>query len=129
MSVQEENFLKKVGFVPRISFKATPIVREVKILAREEQTIKDNDGQEKPGIRYTVDVKGEEKSFFTSSPDLVSKLSAIKDGEAVDIQLKSVKNPANGKFISKFIVKKSSGVEEETVEEEEYDPEFGDNPL
>ena len=117
-------YLKEKGIVPSISFKESPI-HTVKLLKDKADKITGNDGKVVEGIRYLVEEKGEKKNFFTSSDSLIQKLSGIKEGEEVTIEMKSKKTETG--FISFYEVKKSE--EKINASEEEIDlevdfPEF-----
>jgi len=117
-------YLKEKGIVPSISFKESPI-HTVKLLKDKADKITGNDGKIVEGIRYLVEEKGEKKNFFTSSDSLIQKLSGIKEGEEVTIEMKSKKTETG--FISFYEVKKSE--EKINASEEEIDlevdfPEF-----
>lgn len=91
MSELEQKFLKERNIYPRISFNETPEVKNIRILARKEDSFVNEQNEKVHGIKYLVEHEGVRKSFFTSSIGLVSKLAETKNGDMVDIKLGSIK--------------------------------------
>jgi len=83
-----DDYLQEKGFLPRISFKKSP-VHTVTIISKERRTIKDPNtpGEEVDGIAIKVEEEGEEREIFTSSVSLLQQLADVKDGETVTIKM------------------------------------------
>ena len=112
----EQDFLKKNDILPKISFKDGK-AHTVKLLDRKMLTIKFEDGP-KEGISYKVEENGIEKSIFTSSVGLISKLVDSKNGETYTIEMKKRKTDSGYK--SYFVVsQEGKEVSEPVVDEEE----------
>ena len=118
-----KQFLNDSNWVPRISFKKTPVAT-VKLLDEKIDKIMTDDG-ETQGVKYLVEENGEKKSFFTGSMPLIQALSEYNKGDVVTIKMKSIKG-RDGTFRSQFVVTKDSQDEQEkegsSYSEPEIDP-------
>jgi len=99
MSIENE-YLQKHN--TKISFKdgKTHIV----VMQRRKLTSITTPDGAKEGISYLVLEGNKQKTFFTTSFKLISKLADIKEGEAVAIQL--INKPTDRGFISDYDVQK-----------------------
>ena len=113
-----KQFLRDSNWVPRISFKKTPVAT-VKLLDEKVDKIMTDDC-ETQGVKYLVEENGDKKTFFTASLPLIQALSEYSKGDIVTIRMKSVKG-RDGTFRSQFIVTK--GILDGQVEEEANDSE------
>jgi len=87
----EQDFLKEKGIIPSISFKKSP-KHTVKIQDRKRLTI-NCDGEKVDGISYLVEENGENKKFFTGSPNLIAQLAEFEKDDIVTIEMKKRKTP------------------------------------
>ena len=100
MNISRE-FLKDKKFMPKISFKKSPI-HIVKILQEKKETVRTDDGPV-DGIKYLVEEEGIQKTIFTGSLSLIEQLSNFNLGETVKISMKTI--PGNdGKYRSSYEV-------------------------
>jgi hypothetical protein len=109
-----QNYMKSNGIMSRISFNDGQ-AHTVKLLKDKEDTIPDGHGNTIKGMKYLVEENGEEKSFFTGSIGLVSKLAMCEEGDVVTIKM----GKANNK--SFYTVTKAGGEEIKNPEVEDDD--------
>lgn len=76
----------------RISFKDDGPIHTVKILKDKEDTIPDGQGGKVKGMKYLVEEDGVQKTIFTGSIGLVSKLAKCNAGDVVTIKLGTANN-------------------------------------
>jgi len=88
-----KKYVEKHDLDKTISFKGTG-EHIVKLIGGVEDTIKNQDGGETSGIRFTVMEDGKEKTFFTGSEILIKELANIKEGSWVKIELCAKKTPS-----------------------------------
>jgi len=112
-----KDYLKENGYNDRISF-SDGSAHKVKLLKEKEDTIPDGRGGTVKGMKYLVEEGGAQKTFFTGSLGLISKLADLNEGDVVTIQMKKANNK------SFFVVIKDNG---EVVGE--HDDEIGDNDV
>lgn len=93
----------------RISF-SDGSAHTVKLIKDKLDNIPDGKGGTISGMKYLVEEDGEQKTIFTGSIGLVSKLAACNEGDVVTIQMKKANNK------SFFVVTKAG---EEILEEGE----------
>ena len=109
-----ETAQKESGDMGYISFK-DGVAHTLKVLKDKEDTMPDKynaGGGTVKGMKYLVEENGVQKTFFTSSLALMSKLVDIPYGEEITIQLKSVK-AADGSFKSEFVVSRGGAIKPE----------------
>lgn len=85
----------------------------VKLIKDKVDTIPDGKGGNVSGMKYLVEEGGEQKTIFTGSIGLISKLANCEPGDVVVIQMKKANNK------SFFVVKKEGANEQVDGEEEE----------
>lgn len=114
---------------PFISFKDGKS-HTVRLLKDKIDTLKDNQGNVKEGVKYLVMEGDTEKTFFTGSIALISKLAEYNEGDEVTIELKSRK-AEGGEWRSYFEVSQKGFVakidEEIPVIEDEEQPNFSED--
>ena len=93
----------------RISFN-DGLAHTVKLIKDKLDTIPDGKGGTVSGMKYLVEEEGDQKTIFTGSIGLVSKLASCNEGDIVTIQMKKANNK------SFFVVTKAG---EEILEEGE----------
>lgn len=86
-----KNWMKESGLSSRISFNDGSI-HTVKLIKDKEETIPDGKGGSIKGMKYLVEEHGEQKTIFTGSIGLISKLSVCEAGDTVTIQMKKANN-------------------------------------
>lgn len=112
-----KKWIKEGGYGNRISFNDGS-THTVKLLKDKVDTIPNGKGGTVSGMKYLVEEDGEQKTIFTGSIGLVSKLSACEVGDVVTIKM----GKANSK--SFYTVKKSGEeVGEETPVGDDEEPE------
>lgn len=104
-----KDFLKEHKIIPFISFKDGKS-HTVKILNAKQDTIKATDGNMVEGIKCLVEEDGDQKSFFTSSVDLITKLSNREFNDVVTIEMKSRKGE-DGKWKSYYEMKEPQPIQ------------------
>ena len=82
-----KQWMKESGYGNKISFKYGS-AHTVKLLKDKVDTIPDGRGGTINGMKYLV----EEKTIFTGSVGLISKLVECEEGDVVNIQMKSINN-------------------------------------
>lgn len=97
-----KNYLKENGYNDRISF-SDGAAHKVKVLKEKEDTIPDGHGGTVKGMKYLVEEDGVQKTFFTGSLGLISKMADLVEGDVVTIQMKKANNK------SFFVVLKENG--------------------
>ena len=102
--LNSKQYLKENGIRPRISFKDGSS-HVVKLLKDKRDEILTEAEEVKKGVTYLVLEDNEEKTFFTTSANLIEKLSQYDEGEEVEIQMKR-KQGLKG-YISVYDVKRS----------------------
>lgn len=75
----------------RISF-SDGAAHTVKLIKDKVDSIPDGKGSTISGMKYLVEEDGEQKTIFTGSIGLVSKLAACNEGDTVTIQMKKANN-------------------------------------
>ena len=85
-----KEYLEEKGYLQRISFQKTPIVK-VKLISDEKRVIKDSSGEEVEGVAYKVLQGGEEKEIFTASLSLIQQLVDLEENDFVQISMKRKK--------------------------------------
>lgn len=113
-----KNYMKENGILDRISFN-DGAAHTVKLIKDKQDSIPDqaSQGGRKEGMKYLVEEDGEQKSFFTGSIGLISKLAKCEEGDVVTIQMKKANNK------SYFVVTKDG----EEVKEEGEETVIGDD--
>jgi len=86
-----ENYMKANGLQDRISFNDLS-AHTVKLLKDKEDTIPDGKGGQVKGMKYLVEEDGVQKTIFTGSIGLVSKLAKCKEGDVVTIKMGKANN-------------------------------------
>ncbi len=86
-----KEYMKKNGIGARISF-ADGSAHTVKLLRDKVDTIPDGKGGNIEGMKYLVEENGEQKTIFTGSVGLISKLAECKPLDLVTIQMKKANN-------------------------------------
>ena len=86
-----EKWMKDNGFGSRISFNDLA-AHTVKLLKDKEDSIPDGKGGSVKGMKYLVEENGEQKTIFTGSVGLVSKLAMCKEGDVVTIKMGKANN-------------------------------------
>lgn len=81
-------YLKERNLYPRISFKDKK-PHTIELVNDKADSMKDERGAVKEGIKYLVKEDGELKTFFTASPSLISFLSTCEPGDIVSIEMKA----------------------------------------
>jgi hypothetical protein len=110
-----KKYLDENGYDDRISF-SDGKTHTVKLLKDKEGTIPGPRGDVK-GMKYLVEEDGKQKSFFTSSLGLVSKLALCSENDVVSIHM----GKANNK--SFYTVVKADGAEVKVAGSPELDEE------
>lgn len=105
-----KDWMKQEGYTNKISF-ADGVAHTVKLLKDKVENALIN-GKEVKGMKYLVEEGGEQKTIFTGSVGLVSKLAMCEEGDIVIIQM----GKANNK--SFYTVKKVDGTEVKTPDED-----------
>ena len=111
-----KKYLEENGYDDRISFNDGK-AHTVKLLKDKEGTIPDGKGGTVKGMKYLVEEDGKQKSFFTGSLGLVSKLAMCSDNDVVTIKM----GKANNK--SYYTVIKQGGEEVKVADSPELDGE------
>lgn len=106
-----EKYMKENGMQDRISFNDLSS-HTVKLLKDKEDTIPDGKGGQVKGMKYLVEEDGIQKTIFTGSIGLVSKLSKCQEGDIVTIKM----GKANNK--SFYTVTKVDGTEVKDADEQ-----------
>lgn len=109
-----KNWVKNNGG-NRISFNDGS-AHTVKLLKDKEDTIPDGKGGKVSGMKYLVEEDGEQKTIFTGSIGLISKLAACNTGDTVTIKMGKANNKS-------FYTVTRDGAEVGTPEETEVAPE------
>lgn len=112
---QSKDYLTNHKIRPFISFKDGK-AHTVRLLKDKIDTLKDNQGVVKEGVKYLVVEGDTEKTFFTGSIALISKLAEYEEGDEVTIELKSRK-AENGEWRSYFEVSQKGFVSQINNEE------------
>ena len=86
-----KQWMKEGGYGNRISFNDGS-AHTVKLIKDKVDTIPDGKGGTVKGMKYLVEENGEQKTIFTGSVGLVSKLAILESGEVVTIQMKKANN-------------------------------------
>lgn len=86
-----KKWMEEGGYSNRISFKDN-LAHTVKLLKDKVDTIPDGHGGSVKGMKYLVEENGEQKTIFTGSVGLVSKLALCAPGDVVIIQMKVANN-------------------------------------
>lgn len=94
-----KEWMKEGGYGDRISFNDLS-AHTVKLLKDKEDTIPDGKGGEVKGMKYLVEEDGAEKTIFTGSVGLVSKLADCEEGDVVTIQMYKANNKSYYKVTS-----------------------------
>lgn len=84
-------WMKEGGYDNRISFNDGS-AHTVKIIKDKEDSIPDGHGGTVKGMKYLVEEDGEQKTIFTGSIGLVSKMALCDYGDVVTIQMKKANN-------------------------------------
>ncbi len=83
--------MKDNGMQDRISF-ADLQPHTVKLIKDKEDSIPDGKGGTIKGMKYLVEEDGVQKTIFTGSIGLVSKLAACSEGDVVTIKMSKANN-------------------------------------
>ena len=102
-------YMKENQILPRISF-ADGKAHTMKLIRDKVDNIPDGKGGNVQGMKYLVEEGGEQKTIFTGSIGLISKLAACEPNDVVTIQMKKANNKS-------FFVASRNG--EEIVNEDE----------
>lgn len=88
-----KSYMKDNGILNRISFQ-DGAAHTVKLLKDKLHSIPDptSQGGKKEGMMYLVEEGGEQRTFFTGSIGLISKLALCEEGDVVTIQMKKANN-------------------------------------
>ena len=86
-----KQWMKESGCGNKISFKDGS-AHTVKLLKDKVDSIPDGRGGTINGMKYLVEENGEQKTIFTGSVGLISKLVECEEGDVVNIQMKSINN-------------------------------------
>ena len=86
-----KQWMKEGGFSNRISFNDGSS-HTVKLVKDKVDSIGDGKGGQVNGMKYLVEENGEQKTIFTGSIGLVSKLAVCSEGDLVTIQMKKANN-------------------------------------
>lgn len=87
-----KQYMKDNGILTRISF-ADGAAHTVKLIKDKVDSIPGGpNGAQVEGMKYLVEENGEQKSFFSGSVGLISKLALCEEGEVVTIQMKKANN-------------------------------------
>lgn len=86
-----EKYMKDNGIQDRISFNDQQ-AHTVKLLKDKEDTIPDGKGGTIKGMKYLVEEDGVQKTIFTGSIGLVSKLAKCNEGDVVTIKMGKANN-------------------------------------
>lgn len=86
-----KNWMKENGYDSKISFKDGS-AHTVKLLKDKVDSIPDGRGGTIKGMKYLVEENGEQKTIFTGSVGLISKLVECEEGDVVTIQMKNANN-------------------------------------
>lgn len=101
---ESKKWMKESGYDARISF-SDLAAHTVKLMKDKVDQIPDGKGGFIKGMKYLVEEDGEQKTIFTGSVGLVSKLALCAVGDVVTIKM----GKANNK--SFYTVKKADGEE------------------
>ena len=88
---QSKQWMKEGGYSNRISFNDLS-AHTVKLVKDKVDSIPDGKGGMVKGMKYLVEENGEQKTIFTGSVGLVSKLAECSEGDVVTIQMKKANN-------------------------------------
>lgn len=117
-----KQYLKDRDILPRISFKDKQ-PHTVELVKDKIDTITDQQGNQKEGIKFLVKEDGVIKSFFTTSVGLLQQLSDKKKGDVVTVEMKSKKDDS-GEYKSYYTVDSDSGEDIPVIDEHEGDTEI-----
>lgn len=106
-----KDYMKENGMGTRISF-ADGSTHTVKLLKDRVNTIKVN-GEDVKGMEYKVEENGEEKTIFTGSIGLISKLAVCEVGDVVTINMYKANNKSYYKVVKVGGAEIKAGTEEE----------------
>lgn len=99
-----KKYMEVNGFGDRISF-ADMKPHTIKLLKDKEDSIPDGKGGQITGMKYLVEEGGVQKTIFTGSIGLVSKLAECAEGDVVTVVMKKANNK------SFYVVVKADGGE------------------
>ena len=88
---QSKAWMKEGGYNNRISFNDLS-AHTVKLVKDKVDSIPDGHGGMVKGMKYLVEEAGEQKTIFTGSIGLVSKLAVCSEGDVVTIQMQKRNN-------------------------------------
>jgi len=88
---ESKKWMKEGGYGNRISFKDN-LAHTVKLIKDKVDTIPDGHGGTIKGMKYLVEEDQEQKTIFTGSVGLISKLALCEAGDVVVIQMKIANN-------------------------------------
>lgn len=86
-----EAYMKDNGFNDRISFNDLS-AHTVKLLQDKEDSIPDGKGGTVKGMKYLVEEDGVQKTIFTGSIGLISKLAKCNENDVVTIKMGKANN-------------------------------------
>ncbi len=114
-----KQFLKDNNISQFISFQ-DGLPHTVKLMKDKVDSMPDRFGENGgkiQGMKYLVQEGGEQKTFFTTSIGLISKLAEFESGSVVTIQMK--KKKVNGQPQSYFLVSEGTAISDTDEAEED----------
>lgn len=114
-----KKWMESSGYTDRISF-ADGAPHTVKLLKDKEDSIPDGKGGQIKGMKYLVEEDGKQKTIFTGSVGLVSKLAMCEEGDIVTIKM--------GKANNKSFYTVTKGEQEVKTPDEEAAPAHDEAP-